>query len=335
MRYVTIIILAAACGLASAQVKKMQTIQAVIHTEPWKGWGGGEPTPDGLKGEQAPEKFTRIPAGGGAQTFSGKVVGLKPDQKAEIGIVSLVGTHWLKQSNYEWFQLERTHEFSITSQKNPQADKTLVVRADGESWTYLRAEFEPGEGGKQIELTVKPSTKVAITMEDALGNPVSNFRGEVFNAYMRFDDAGKELRFQRFGNPTSKNGAIVLDLPAEHFGVLLFGDRVAPYYQIIDPREANHFHFKMLAASRIRGTITRDGKPAAGEQVYMVNDAAPLSASIRKTDARGVFDVPGRVPGTHHISIGDYQSDVEIGPGETAELQIELSATASAPAAQK
>src|SRR5215212_1107630 len=112
-----------------------------------------------------------------------------------------------------------------------------------------------------------------------MGNPISSFRGEVFNAYIVTDDQGNELRPQRFGNPVARDGAIVLDLPAEPFGVLLAAEKVAPYYELIDPREASHFHFKMLAAGRIRGVVTRAGKPAVSEGVFMVNNAAPMSAS--------------------------------------------------------
>ena len=82
----------------------------------------------------------------------------------------------------------------------------------------------------------------------------------------------------------------------------------------------------MLDASRIKGTVTQDGKPAAQVEVYTVNDGAPLSASVRKTDAAGRFDLPGRTPGVDHLTVGSYQTDVQLKPGETADLKIDLSA---------
>jgi hypothetical protein len=315
---------------------KTRQIQAVVKTEEWPGWGSGEPLPDGLKVQQTPEKFTRIPPTPDTpQKFSGKVTGLKPDQKADIGIIALKGTHWINNDNYEWSALDASRAFAITSQRNPDANKTLVIKTATGQWSFLRAEFAPREGATDIELLVKPPTKVVITMEDALGNAVTNFRGEVFNAYAMIDDQGHELRPQRYGNPISKSGAMMLELPPEPFGVLLYADKVAPYYEIIDPREAGRFNFKMLASCRIRGTVTRAGKPAANEGVFMVNNAAPMSATKRKTDNIGRFDIANRVPGIQHLVVGDYETDIPVKPGETTDLKIDLGSAAYAPAPAK
>jgi hypothetical protein len=326
------IALALALGFICAQraraEEKIKIIQVTVATDTSKGWGLDEPLPDDLKAQQVPEKFTRVPISTTQpQTFSGKVMDVKPEQKVEVGVVSLIGSHWLNNGNYEWFPVNASRVFSVVSKNHPEANKTLLVRAEGNPWTFLRAKFDPGEGAKDIELHVKPTVKAVITMEDSEGNPIASFRGEVFNAYAMTDNHGNVLAMQRFGHPQSKNGAMPLDLPPEPVSILLeAGPTVAQYYAFIDPREANHFHFKMLAASRIKGIVTRDGKPATDLPVYSSNDAAPLSASHRRTDATGHFDFPGRRPGTYRFKAGSYQTNVDLKPGETVDLKIDLSA---------
>src|SRR3954463_2040128 len=151
--------------------EKIQNIQAVIRTEEWKGWGGGEPLPDSVGSQYQREKFTRVAAEAGKpQVFAGKVLDLDPGHKADVGIVSLIGTHWLTSSNYEWFPLDKSMTFSVTSAQHADAPKALGLRAEGRPWTFLRAQFDPGEGATGIELRVKPSVKCVITMEDASGN---------------------------------------------------------------------------------------------------------------------------------------------------------------------
>jgi len=319
-----------AAAVAPAQPpEKLQTIQAVVRTEEWKGWRGGEPLPDSIKKQQAPEKFTRTPAQPNQPPkFSGKVLGLAPSQKADVGIVSMIDVQWLNAGNYEWFPLDASREFSIVSAKHPQADKVLVVKAEGSPWTFLRADFLPGEGATGIELHVKPTARTVITMEDAQGNAVGSFRAEIFNAYQMTDDQGNDLDAQRLGKAASNGSAMPLDLPDEPVALLLeAGPKIAPYYMVLDPRQANQFHFKMLDACRIKGIVTRDGKPAANLPVFAMNHAAPLSASARKTDASGKFDLPGRVPGVDHLTVGSYKTNVELKPGETADLKIDLSGT--------
>jgi hypothetical protein len=106
--------------------------------------------------------------------------------------------------------------------------------------------------------------------------------------------------------------------------VLIASPGLAPYYHVLDPREADHFNYKLLGECVISGTVTRDGKPVEGQEVYMVNEAAPLSASLRKTDKDGKFSVAGRVPGSHYISIGGNEQTIELKEGEKKDLKIDL-----------
>jgi hypothetical protein len=312
---------------AKSPARKVQVVQAEVRTQPGSAWAGGETGPDVQKPQPPqPEKLTRYPTPAGEpQTFSGKVVGLPPNAVAQVGVVAMIGVQWIATDNYKWQKLAADGSFTITGDHKPKAAKALVVDVKGRAQTFLRAEFVPTESARDIELRLPSVRPVVITMEDDAGKDVSGFRGEIFTGYQRTDDAGKVLEMQRLGNPTAIGGAIVFDAPAdEPIAVLLAGPRVAPYYAIIDPRQADEFHFKMLAESRIRGVVTRDGKPAGGERVFLSNDAAPLSASIRRTDGAGRFDAPGRTPGVHHIRIGTHESLVQVQPGETAQVAIEL-----------
>src|SRR5687768_8921625 len=93
--------------------RKTQTIQAQIRTEEWLGWGGGgEQLPEGTKLEQTPQKFTPFPAPEGQpQTFTGKVTGIPPGKAAQVGVVALIGTHWIKSDNYKWQKCEPDGSF--------------------------------------------------------------------------------------------------------------------------------------------------------------------------------------------------------------------------------
>jgi hypothetical protein len=320
------IAIAICVGAVGAQEQdKTQTIQALVRTDPWKGWGGGEPLPPELKKAQEPEKFERYATSpGGTPQFEGKVEGLKPGENGEVGIISLVGTHWIKRDNYQWSRVKSDGTFEVTVDKQPEARKTVVFRAKDHPWVFLRAEFEPGESARNIVLRIPVSKKVLITAEDSQGERVKSFATEVFNSYEIYDDAGKKLKAQRYDQFSTSNGELELDLANEPRALLIGGAKIAPYYQVIDPRQADRFHFRMLAPARVTGIVTRGKTPVPTTQVYIVNEAAPLSASIRKTDANGKFDIPGRVPGLHHMAIGGKELDVKLDEGQTKELNVDI-----------
>ena len=64
-----------AWGHPSARAgEKIQIIQAVVKTEPWNGWDGGEPLSDAPKTPPEKEKLTRVPpAEGRPQIFAGNI----------------------------------------------------------------------------------------------------------------------------------------------------------------------------------------------------------------------------------------------------------------------
>src|SRR6185437_14731692 len=141
------------CGpLAPAQTpEKLKTIQAAIRTEDWRGWASATPIPDTVKQGQLPQKFVRVPPKKHQlPKFSGKILCLRPDQKGEIGVVSMRGVQWSDNDNYEWFPLPDSRVFSVTSVNHPEAEKAGTARAAGSPWTFLRAECQPVKGARDI-----------------------------------------------------------------------------------------------------------------------------------------------------------------------------------------
>jgi hypothetical protein len=311
--------------------RETQTIQCEVRTEQWKGWGEGEAAPRELAVEPTPAKFERFatPAGA-APTFSGKVIGIPPGKTARVVVVANVGTQWINTANYKAGKVAPDGSFVVVADHKPDADKSIMASIDGRLATFLRAEFEPDESATAIELRLPETKRIVITMEDPRGRAMPGFRYEVFNPYVWRDDAGRTLRTQRLASGTASGGALVLDAPLEPFAVLLSANGVAPYYQVLDPRAAEAFHFKMIAPARVRGVVMRDGKPVPGQEMYMVNRAAPLSVTLRKTDANGRFDFGGRVPGQQDIRAGAFTTSVQVQPGETADVDIDLGAATQA-----
>jgi hypothetical protein len=328
---------AAAAPPSTSSQRKTQDIQVQVRTERWSGWGPGALEPDGATTRPLPpEKFERFetPAGQ-SPTFSGKVIGIPAGKTAQVTVVTNHGTQWIDPKNYKSVKTAPDGSFTVTAPLDPakaDATKSLCVNLDGRVSQFLRAEFTPTESARNIEFQLAPVKTVVLSMEDSTGKSVRSFRVEAFNAYIMKDDAGQALNIQRLTSGSTGGGAIVFDAPPEPIAVLLSSNGLAPYYQIIDPRQADEFHFKMIPAARIRGTVTRDGQPVPGQQIYMVNRAAPLSATIRKTDPQGRFDFPGRVPGQQDIRVGAYQTTLELTPGETADVTLETGAAATTPA---
>ena len=317
-----------------AAERKTKTIQAQIRTENWNWYGDGKQIAASLPSPPQPEKFERFKTPPDQPpTFTGTVLGIPPGKRAHVTVVANVGTQWIDVKNYKAANVAADGTFTITADHVPTAIKSLAVNVDGGISHFLPAEFAPRQSAKNIELRIPETRTIVLSMDDPQGKNVRNFRVEVFTAFSMQDDAGRDLRMQRLFAGASAGGAIVFDVPAaEPIGVLLSAPGLAPYYEIIDPRDADEFHFKMLPASRIKGIVTRDGQPVAGEQILLFNRTAPLSETARKTDAQGRFDFPGRVPGQQHIHVAGYQTTLEVQPGETTVLTLEIGAAATPPA---
>ena len=276
-----------------------------------------------------PEIFTpyATPAGGPAR-FNGRVEGLLDPATAEVGIVYLRGTHWLSNDNYQWQPVKPDGTFRIIAEKYPQARRTLAVRAAGQSVTFMRVEFDSDQSARNILVRMKPTRQVTFAANNSRGEPIYGFKAEIFDGSIRGtplrDDKGRALGPQRLEAPVSSGGVITTTLPLEPVSVLVSGDRIAPYFQMIDPRASDHCVFNLLTATKISGTVTENGVPVAGVPVSIYNDAVPLSAVNRKTDAEGRWERAAGIPGTYTIRVRNRTIQVPLIEGEPRHVEIDL-----------
>jgi RNA polymerase sigma factor (sigma-70 family) len=281
--------------------------------------------PDDLKKAQIPEEFKRFKTPfWESATFSGRVEGLNQTEGAEVGIVTMRGVQWTSSRNFQWEPIKPDGTFSITANTFPTERRALQVRAIGQATTFLRAEFEADESASDIVVRMKPSKTVTLKLRDTKDSPVPTFNLEQFNAFDLQDDQGRPLELQRFAIKQGQAGKVDVVLPLEPVGVLMSGTGVAPYYQIIDPREADAFEIKMMSAARVKGIVTKNGEPVENFAVYLVNDAAPMSAIYRKTNKDGGYTLTNGVPGTYRLRAKNKHATVEVGEGETKEVNFAL-----------
>src|SRR5205085_8250764 len=151
-------------------------------------------------------------------TFSGKVVGLEPGSGAQVGAISLIGTHWIDNKNYEWAPVNADGSFEVKAELHAEARHAIVVKCDNHPWAFLRAEFEANQSGKNIEITMPADKPILMTVQKSDGTPARSFAVEVFNAYERYDDSDAttkpvKLKAQRYGHFNSAQGELVLPLP--------------------------------------------------------------------------------------------------------------------------
>ena len=315
-----------------AEAPKLKTILYEARVDDSAKWDRPAMPPD-LK--PVKEQFTRhkTPDGQSA-TFKGRVEGVKTFDGVDVGIITMRGVQWTSSSNYQWQPVNKDGTFSITAIRYPDQRRALAVRPKGEPATFLRTEFEADESADDIVLRAKPTKQMLITAKDAKGRPVSWFQVEEYDGYTVQDDDGNNLEMQRTDAPKGSNGKLKLAMPLEPVAVYLGGTGMAPLYRIVDPRQADAFEFKMLGAAKIEGTVTRDGKPVAGAVIFLINDAAPLSAAYRRTDKDGHYVWPNGVPGTYRVNLKNQQMTVDVGPGETGKVDFELNEPSATQAAQ-
>src|SRR5688572_23813812 len=88
-------------ALAAGLEESTLVYRAKAPTQNWNGWGLSSPpassdSSDALAGPLAPERFNLVEsAGSKPRIFSGQVEGLQSFEGVEVGLVSLVGVHWV------------------------------------------------------------------------------------------------------------------------------------------------------------------------------------------------------------------------------------------------
>ncbi|MGB8353725.1 MAG: carboxypeptidase-like regulatory domain-containing protein [Chthoniobacteraceae bacterium] len=287
----------------------------------WDGWGYSSPAnPDQEKeAVPVPEQFDKIQnEGKEPRTFSGKVVGL----------VSLVGTHWVNKEAYQWQPVAADGSFSMVDARYLDAGKALVLRGPDTAWSFLRYDFAPGESGSNIALKPVPSKKVRLTAGIADREELAKMQWEVFPAHTQYNDKGLALRRERLGKFDAADKSYVeAMLPLGEVALYITNTDCAAHYQIIDTRKGDHFHFVLKPAGHLKITaLDGDGKPKVGVHASWINPAAPLSISQRDTGKDGAFVADGLVPGTFHVTIADPgwgTRTVEIKEGSTTEIHLQ------------
>jgi hypothetical protein len=233
------------------------------------------------------------------RTFAGRVVVDGPLAGVEVGLVSLVGIHWVNPDTYQWQAVNADGTFSLTDERFLDAPKALVVRGPHTPWTFLRYNFAPDESATGIVLRASPARAIELSASGEDGRDLTGSSFELFPAHAQFDDDGHILRRQRLGEFESGTGTEVqVAAPAGEVAVFAHRDGYASYYQVIDTRQADHFRFVLQAPGRMRiRVLDAAGNPQPGVRVDWINPAAPLSLSGTSTDADGTIVQGNLSPG--------------------------------------
>lgn len=299
--------------------EKTTVVQAVTREGVWTGWGySGAPATENFPGiSQAPAKFRLVE---NSRTFSGIVSGLRSTEGVEIGIVSLNGAHWTNPRNYQWKAIESDGSFSITSDSFPEAGKTLVVRGPKLAWTFLPHDFRPGEGAADIVIPASESRKVRFSAGPNPTESINDASFQIFPILREFGNDGRPLRRQRIGEQHSKDqSSTELWLPTTPVGVLASAPGRASYYQAIDPRAADHFHFVLQTGGTLRiKVLDRVGNPKPGVNIRWMNPGAPYSLVEGKTNPEGILERP-------HLSAGEFQIKADGFPNARAVVKNDQS----------
>jgi hypothetical protein len=336
MKTLPVLFLGLISTLATAQAetigpRRTQVVQPDELKESWDGWGNGtgkEETPP----PYVKESLTVTAVDPGAErTFKGRVDKRLAGEKLEVGIVSLIGIHWIKKDNYEWSPLAEDGTFSVTSKYEPGVAKAICVRGPDAPWTFYPYDFKAWENGEGLVITLPERRRVTITAGPAEGQFFEKIAFERFTPGTAFGIDGEELRRQQYGRYTSDDkGRIEIVFPAAPIALFLGSPGQAKSYKFIDPREADHFHFILNPAGFMDITVLNpDGTPAKGKQVNWQNPAAPLSLHRGTTDDKGKLLAKDLTPGKFGISCESESQQIEVKPGETTPVNFKLVAKAS------
>jgi len=303
--------------------------RASVPDQPWNGWGASSPPnphPE-LEPTPVPEQFDLVENGPSPRIFSGKVVVKGPSMTGvEVGLISLVGIQWNVPDAYQWQPVAPDGTFSITDAHHLDAPKALAVRGPYTPWTFFRYNFNSTQSAKNIVLKADPAKIVRLTASGADMVDLSDVGFEPFHAHTQFDDQGKPLRRQQL-NYYKSGGQKFMDLvlPMGEIAIFVHHQGFAGYYQVIDTRRANHFHFVLLHAGRIKLVVVdQNGQPKGNFTVHWINPAAPLSLGAWGMKADGQLLLDNLVPGTIELSVpGFAMKKVEVAEGKTTEVRLQ------------
>lgn len=324
MKTVRILILLAGFPLIS-RGETTVVVHASTPQTAWSGWGySGPAAPASAPAiPQAPAKFKLVE---NSRTFSGTVTGLKSPEGVEIGIVSLVGVHWVNPKCYQWQPVNADGTFSITSNAFPEAGKALVVRGPEIPWTFLAQDFAPNQGARDVVIPVPAARKVRISVGSSEQDQRTSANFEFFPANREFGNDGKPLRRQRLDQVRLKDqSSAEVWLPRAPVAVLVGSKGLASAYQVIDPREGDHFHFVLQAGGTLKVTTQdAEGNPVPNVRIDWINPAAPLSLSNGRTNEAGVLERDSLTPGPFALRAeGFAPGKATVESGRTTEVVLQ------------
>jgi hypothetical protein len=326
------LLIAILCGHATGQSTArppttrpeiIKNFTAVEQTHSWNGWARDDKSIPGW-GNKPPEPGTVnvIKAEAGApRTFSGRVDGLDSFIGAEVGVVSLTYIYWNRPGAYHWTPVADDGTFNISESTYPDENKAIILRAPGHPWTFLNYIFKGREGGKEIVLHAEPGKAVRVTMEVA-GTASQNFDVECFSLNSSWIHGNNPIGYQwasRAQTTPTSDGRLTIYFPLRPMAVYVGADGGANDWEIVDARQADHFHFILLPEAHFNLLVTDHGLPAPKTNVLMGNDMAALSLRSGATDQTGQWHASRLPPGRWWISIGKQTMEFNLWTREAME----------------
>lgn len=306
--------------------EQSKVIEIEVPTEPWPGWEAGkiEEDPHPPATQPSPDQYESFPTPKGErQSFSGRVTGLKSYQDAEVAVISVFPREYFSHNAYITAMVRPDGSFSMTSQEHPDRMKTICVRVPGHPWTYLNHDFAPNESGRDIVFSVQDGKKITVTVqsdEDQKGW----MNLEAFDGYQRHDREGKPVQSEYYGGRDGTNGTASLILPLRPMALRISAASSANSYLLIDPRETDHLTLKLPREAILKGRVTNNGEPMPFKPVWYFNPAARLSWGAAETDAKGLLEVHGLMPGTYLFIIDAKQFTSTLKQGRTNDVTFNL-----------
>jgi hypothetical protein len=240
------------------------------------------------------------------------VEGLESLKGAEIGVVSLSYIYWVRQKEtFHWSPVAEDGTFSITEDKFLDENKSVVVRASGRPLTIFKAP----EGAKDIVLKAEPGKAVRVTVE-VEGKKVDSFGVELFaldNGWIHENNPAGYHWSSRQWTPEKSDGSLTVCFPLRSIAVYVNGQGGAEY-QILDAREADHFHFVLLPAGQLKLTVVNKGEPVPKAEVQTGNENAAFSLRSGKTDDIGQWQVGGMAAGRWWLRVNKKTVEFDIDP---------------------
>ena len=186
--------------------------------------------------------------------------------------------------------------------------------------------FKGNEGGKDILLHAEPGKAVRITVE-VDGAISKDFGVEFFALNSSWIHENNPIGYQwasRNWTPDNSDGSLTLYFPLHPIAVYIGADGGAKDWEIVDARQANHFHFILLPAARFNLLVMKDGVSAPKTAVLMGNENAALSLRAGQTDDAGKWHAGGLPPGTWWLTIGKKTVEFDLDPKQTIDATYDL-----------